>query len=730
MKKRYLLTAYMALLTGFSLFGQDNVQQNDAEISKALVTETYARANALVSKGQVEEAAAYIKDNMAKCVGLKSEGLCTAGLNFTTAYVYQQAAAQDQANSEKYESLAIQYYESVLESYPENEAAWTNLTKLKEKQQTTVSNTTIERLQAMAEKNPADRTKIFVRIGDLLSKDKNSQDRACEFYGKAYEQDPLSEKACGAIVKMYVRNDRVCSSEDSYIRDFAYGCQNKEYPDYAEALLKHETSVHFQNKKYNEALKSVMLWTDIIAQNGWLSVKKVDRLKNKLFKGEPIPNDRNAIRISKALDALKDIAASDTYNSLDHTNFWVTSSPSIYTKDNPRGVYPAGILAKILYAKGKKAYYKKDIKTAEAYWQVGSKYALDFNKPYFAVIAADMAKMYNKHPELDSDNKKFNALVVRLFRMKGDAYKGNDLRMIRRYHITLGSIYYDKGVWDGSGYTNAEFQLRNALHRRLGPIVNPELRSMLGDVYVKLNNKSQAIQVYKQAAIDYMSLDKLKDAEKFIKRININHKATMSSRQSASFSSLQKLLDWRKESANPLNKLSIKEVSVNNYVTQVKQLEEEALKNLPSKFVYEQSFKGLTDTGRLLSDDRTYDKQLLYSNALIKIDGLEQLPSPNDYRRINSIKGGLETSVDQPKTIGNTRMQKNLSPTRSNGWGQPKDDQFKHYQIPSLNQEILVPAKLFELNGTINKDLQQNQIPINQKYQLQKGKVQLKKIGG
>ncbi|MFD2562354.1 tetratricopeptide repeat protein [Aquimarina rubra] len=714
MKTKKIFSIVFAALLFTFCFGQVGSPSpiSYKESSRILIKDVNLTVEDFLAKGEIAEAAKHIKNKMSDCLELgDGSKLCEAGLNFTSGYLYQQAALKDTNNTNAYKKRALVYYEKVLAEYPDNKAAWSNFIQLIEEQG--IDPSTIAKLEGMAKKYPSIRLDIYVRIGDIYKNDNNLQ-KACDYYQKAYAEDPFSEKACGAMVALYTRYDFSCVVRNN-IRQLALDCQEIDLPNYSEELLKKELVTYFNNKKYKKALESLVLWAHVMADNNWLSSKKINRLKIKLFQRKE-SETRAENTIYSALNELQSIIEAKQIEDIGDIRFWNGYSPEIYMSGEWSKINPESVLYKVYHTKGKKAYFKGYLKDAEAFWQAGLDGVRNSDRAFYTVVASDMAQLYNNNPRLDPSDKKLNKLIIRLFNMKGAAYGDNDLRMIRKYHITLGGIFYDKKKWDGPGGANAKFQLSRAVSSRIGPIVNPKLRRMLGDVYNELNQDSNAINAYTKSVEDYLSLDLIKDADKLMGITKEKFSTAMNSNQLKKINGIQIIIDWRKETKDPNNDLLKNKVTVTDYLGKVSKAENDAKKAISEKFVKLQFFKGLSDLGAAISDDRKVDKQIVLANALERIDKVYQLSSPTDFNRIKNIKVTLEQSVAQSKRLENAQMNKKADISYRNS--QSKSG-FKTYSVTALNKEIVVPDQLFELKGILKAHYATNQFQLENKVKIE-----------
>ncbi len=690
-----------------SSFGQNQyIKKDDTNRSKAIVKSVNNKIKEFLSTGQIEEASAYIQRNMEQCKTLETKNLCVAGLNFTNGYLYQKAALQDTIRSSQFQTKAVRYYLKTLEVYPNNKAALTNLIKLNKK--LGQNRLTIRMLNMLAEKYPSYRVKYLISIGDLYSDDKNFR-MACNYYQKAYKEDPFSEEACGAMVELYTSDYLKCSTSPT-IRQFALNCQNIEFPNYSEELLRKELTLAFGKQDYRTAMESLILWANVLAENGWLDSRQVDRLFTKLFPSASHGSPKGIYTALKELSTLLKI--NEAHALMDKVQFWNNNQPVARLSRDGNSIEPNTVLLKILHKKGQQAYFKGNFKNTAVFWNAVFDSSEYYNPTLYVDVASDLAQLYHKNPTLDPTKDKFNYLISRLFEMKSRSYRNGNKRMIRKLHITLGTIFYNQemlGQKPGYRARNAKFQLEHALSENLGTIVNPKLRRMLGEIYNKQKEPVKSIDLYSLSIQDYLSLDQIKEADALGQLMKRKYRAGMNSKQLKVFTAVESIIKWRKNVKSSNNELYMNRTQVSTYLSKVTSDEKFALQSLPKKFVQVQFFKGLSDLGSRLSDTKQKDKQLIYANALEKIKDIKTLSSPLDFDRIKTIKIVLEKSVVHPKKLERTQVYKtvNNKSIKAYNTSRLKTD-FKTYKIPTLNKEIVVPNQLFELNTALQKYYQIN----------------------
>ncbi len=691
--------------------GTNDLQESDETVSKEIIREVSAKVKEYIANGQTAEASAVIQSNMVKCMALNNSKLCEAGLNFHSGYLFQQVAKQDSVNKKNYQQRAINQYEKVLDVFPDNKAALNNLIRLN----ATEGNNDVssKRVMAYIEQFPSETVHYFLLMGDLFLNEKKFE-MACEFYRKAYQKDPRSERACNAMVSLYTKYNFSCALSGN-VREFALDCKVIGLPNYSEELLRQEMTLAVKDQNFSKAVESMILWANVLTEYNWLFPEKVTEVINQMFpEGAVLSTSDN--RIKNALTELEGISQAKTAMTMGAINFWDDFGPDASVSGDWERVKPMHVLLKTYYTKGEQAYFKNEYGIAEDFWEIALEGSQNFDKAFFTTVASDLAKLYHSRPEMDPGDKKLDALVVELFNMKGAAYQANDLRMIRQYHMTLGAIYYAKKKWDGGYATNAKFQLSRAVSDRFGPIVNPKFQKMLGDVYDNLGETEKAVETYGQSVQDYLSLDRIKEAED----LHAQTKASMSlnATQTKKYEALGTIIDWRKDLMSPNNAVLKGTTQLNPYLDAVSNAETIAEANLSKNFVQLQFFKGLSDLGSQFGDSRAQEQQIIYANALNRVKDGQDLSSEQDYYRVIAVINSLSKSLEQPKQFETMQMytKGNLSyNTAESRKG------YKVYEVANLNKEIKVPSQLFTLNDRLQDDYKKTNTAGLIQYKMNKG---------
>ncbi len=720
MKAHTIIIIFLSLV----FFNHTNAQdsRNNANTkqvkdkSRQAVASIGSEINKLVAANEWSGAEAALQRGFDKCAEMGDPKLCVAGMNFNGGFLFQQMTIKRKKGTKKNQKRAIEYYEEVLRSYPDNQSAMSNLVKLQELDG--VNESTIELMEELAEIYPAKRVDYLTRIGNLYLEEKSFED-ACNYYFKAYSEDPFAEEACAGMVDLYTRHDFGCGFVKQ-LELFAYNCSEIGLPNYSEELVRKQIVNSFNQEDYSKTLNSIVLWAYILGENGWLRAKQVSSLQSKLFRKKAV-NTSNE-KINSALIELSKILQLKNGERLASIDFWDENSPSLTINEEWDKIRPVTALLKILYSKGKKAQVRKNVKVAEQYWQQALEISYEVDQPFYSFVASDIASLYHANrAKLDPNDQKMDELIKELFEKKGESYSEGDYEMIGRYHTTLGGIYYDRKTWEGRGAASALFQLKRATSKKYGYKLEPNLKRMLGDTYMAIKSWEKGIDTYQEVIEEYLSLDQIKKANNMYKRVTSRYQAHISSRSQPKWDQLANIISLRKELASKENKAITSGENIFTYLTKVSIVETEAKKSLDKKFVEMQVFKGLSDLAAQIPEERLDEQQMVYSSAFEKIADKNELCSPGDFFRIKSITTSFESKVEGSSRMNVAQMNRKAD-LKWNDTGTRTG--YKVYQISALKRQIEVPVQLYELNGLIQSDLKTGQEVRTAEYKYKQGKFE------
>ncbi len=683
------ITALLLILSYFIplTFCQDMGSAKAA--AKTFVRNSQEQLAVMIESGQMDQAEREIHAAIKACRSMADTQTCSAGIYFTAAWLYHQAVKSRGAeNRESYLDQAAKYYNQVLSLLPHNQDALSNLMEVK--QLAGSFEAQIDMLNEMMAANPDQQVIYLIRMGDLY-RSQHDLANACAAYKKAYWADFYSADACRAMVHLHTSTDFSCHLGENVVY-FGYDCQAIGLPNYAIDLFEHEISKAAQGSDHRAGERAVICWADVMAENGWLTIPRVDEMQRHYAH----TTDLAAIR--KPLSQLKQCLAADISLASRRSNFWLQKSPRIQISDNRQHISPLVVYLKIQHQQANAAYFAGRFEEAEKRWRLALESADHFHNAMYTLIAKNLAQLYLDYPGLDPLDTKFNRLVRKLFSMKGAAYSTSDKTLIREYHVTLGSIFYQREKWKGNGASNARHQLGRALSDQLGPIVNPMLRSMLAEVYQQINRPELALESFLYAVQDHLALDQFKEADELLQ----NTRSYLESQNLPKFLSrledLAFVLQLRQEWTSPQHPLLAPDASIYGYLTEMAQLDRKNFSALPSDFVKVQFFKGFTDLAMQMDSKHKAKQQILYAEALQKIRDLHILPSLTDLNRLHHIKRALEQSLEQPRHLPSMQVKQQAD------LNYPSDrlrERVITYVLPNLNREIEIPLALFKLRDAI-----------------------------
>ncbi|WP_394750913.1 tetratricopeptide repeat protein [Spongiimicrobium salis] len=701
MKKTIVCLIALLWLGLGTILGQEAVgEKTDARsMSKELIAEVNNRVKLFLEQEKVEEASLYIDQKQGKCNTLSDSIFCTAGLRFSQGYLFQQAAKKAKGAND-YKKRAGIAYEEIVKVYPKNEVVWSNLIQLYT-QKVSVAEAE-SNLKGLIKRLPNKEPWALVALGNVYRANKDLK-KACTAYRAAYGKNPALKVAYEAMVLLYTDDNYSCGLKGSNtIRALAEACNDLNLSNRAEELLRKEFISYVQKKKFEKAEESLLLWTDGLLRNEWANSREVTQLRRKVATYLQEDEGRGK-EIVQALLELERMFKSESLEGFSSTPYWSQNVPVVRIPNKEKYVFPESLFIRALLVKGKKATVKERHKEAEAFWQKAWGMASRDDLESYLEVALNLAQLYNKHPELDTGTTKFDALILELFEGKNLAYRERDLPIIRKYHIVLGSIFYTRKQWEEkathpNSYANARFQLERAVSNRFGPIINPKLRQMLGDVYVELNQKDRAFEVYTASVEDYLAIDRIQDADK------LHQKLPVSAANKNKHVLMGKIITLRSNAKDEkmMGNLS-SSPSVNSYLKEIVAIEKEASGVFSTAFVNLQMFKTLADSGNNIGAKNNTNQQILHSEALSRIQNTDKLASPNDYRRIKTISTSLEKSVENREKLDKTRVYNRTDLQHVNSRWKTKT-KTKTYTLGNLNKEILIPQQLFELNRVIKED--------------------------
>jgi tetratricopeptide (TPR) repeat protein len=667
---------------------------------KAHLREVSLRMTKAWDSDQPAEVISIVDSEIPGCSTQPDSVFCKAAIWYTGGYLFQTGFEQNDSMADNYKGIAASYYRRVLEILPENQDALSNMIRLYEHSAPDVQ--TIKLMEKLAEEYPTQRINYLLRIGDIYLQQKDPL-KANSYYEKAYEEDPWSEPACSRLVNLYVQHGLFYGvPQEKYnanaTSDFIYDCQEIGLPNFSEDVARQQViyKLNKQGLTKEELIGSLLVWIDILAENNWLEQRRMEDLRIPYFEKNSSLNAMASLG-NQILGELVDITLAKETSQVKKDGFWFNNYTTVKVPGK-EDVTTRFVLLKILNAIGEKSYFSGDLVRAEQFWQLGFETA-NFENVLFTVFGKELAQLYMGAPKLDPYGDKLKKLVGELFHGKMNSYLASNTEMIREYHTVLGVIYYDQKKFTGGQYTNAEFQLQHALDPKLGPIINPELRMMLVEVYGANKDSFNMMNENIRAIMDMLRLDRMEEAKKMIVAAEVYAHGNLKN-FNTKLGALGKIRKFRSACADADATPFENQAAVYQFLRDVKEKETQAITILEPWFVKEQNFKALSDAGQRIPNAQTEWQQQVYSQALMRIADSKELGSYEDYNRLQRIRQSLSTTLDQPGVMATERFNKEAKINyKASGPGV----EYKTFVIPSLDREIQIPQSLFQLNQAVTE---------------------------
>lgn len=651
--------------------------------------------------GQPKEVINIVDQEVPGCSTQPDSTFCKAAIWYTGGYLFQNGFEQGDSLALNYKSIAESYYKRILEVLPDNQDALSNLLALYEHGDSTLK--MIKVLDDLAKAYPRQRINYLLRIGDLYLR-QFDPGKASNYYEQAYVEDPWSEAACSRLVNLYALhgippNIPGKKTTPNSVNEFIYNCQDIGLPNFSEEMARRRIAYNIKNPSVtkDQLIGSLLIWIDILAQNNWLEERRVEDLRIPFFEKNTSSNEILKTG-NKALTELVALTMIEDASQIRKDGFWYSDYTQIRLPDR-EPVSSRSVFIKVLHAIGVKAYFNGESSKAEQFWQLGFRTA-NFENVLFTVLGKELAQLYTNDPKLDPGGQKMERLVGLLFHGKMDSYLASNNEMIREYHTVLGSIYYDQKKYSGGQYTNAEFQLYHALEPKLGPIINPELRMMLVDVYGHNKDSFNMMNENIRAIMDMLRLDRMEEADKMIDDAEKNARGNLKSFNTR-LGALSRIRKFRSACADPSSPKPFEnQKMVYQFIHEIQDKEAQAITQLDQAFVREQNFKALADLGQYVPENHPEWQQQIYSQALQRIENNKELGSIDDYHRLQRIRQSLSGSLDDPQILATERLNKEVNINyKANNQG----IEFRSFVIPSLDREIQIPQAMFQLNKTVTE---------------------------
>ncbi|HAQ18661.1 MAG TPA: hypothetical protein DCR40_05415 [Prolixibacteraceae bacterium] len=581
-----------------------------------------------------------ITSSFEKCRNMDQSSTCLLKLNFTAGYLYQMESnnSPDKQQSQLEKSLA--YYQKANQIDSTDISILNNMFLVsKSLGNTQAAFNILDKAIKVDKKN---RAKYEINKGDIYYESKNFK-RAIEYYKPAFFADLDNE---GLVWKIFYSYSQFPNQTEAFkgLYSFSGELFDRELYDFARSgfifALKNSLSVNDNEK----AELACTRWAETISRKKAVAGNYADELPD--IKTWPSV-------CNKELQMLL-----NSFKNVENLRWWTAN------------YYRRHITATILLRMESSSLLDGNVKNAVRMLETALRIAPEFYehdrdpmlKIYFPVkmdISIELARLYNRYPELDLNHTKFDQLIFDLFNEKSEHYLQNDLESIQKSHTMLGMIYADRNVWKSSwGPANAIFQLEHAISiqkkietknpEKFKPI--PALYQMLAKGYKQMNQPEMEYRALIDAAAGYLDIDNLSTAD------SILQKAKNIPPQDVEYYQKYKELGLIKTI-----RLDIRNGNYDFKNNDAKSLEKNLSGNdlfkmtnskIDNSFLNRQKFKILADMGSKFSElNPNYKYPLFEIKALDYINKEKALGNYQDINRLNQIEGKFIKNLDNKDGI-------------------------------------------------------------------------------
>jgi len=464
------------------------------------------------------------------------------------------------------------------------------------------------------------------------------------------------------------------------------------------------------------AEKALVNWADIGSSSGWISEESLQSLLSK------VKWTSGAVEELSALVSKPEIETR-------HFDWWVSNRNRRHVAASVLKVIGSDHLSKARPHRAAHIYEQALIIAPHV-----AEYARMELRPIMSMqINVELASLYYRYREIDPDGRKFKDLERKLFDEKAMHYAERDLESIHRSHTILGLIYAERGQWTSSWRpANAIFQLEHALGtakklesndiRNFKPL--PHLLRHLAEGYKAINKNKEAYATYFEAALGYLDLDSLKQAEgSFKDAICLFSEGGIS--RAPNEKSIKRIIDVRKQ-IDLITADHFRPESA-DYIRTTKQIEKlftSTSLGLDPSYIKRQYFKVLSDLGDKANQFGAIREALYFhTTALEVIKDEKVLSSMDDVVRLDKIKNTVIRNIEIDDSEKIISMEPNLENNPNYAGGE-----FWWLNIPSESQPIQIGASSdFLFAGKIiNRICKEPTLSaLDFKASVQKGKVTL-----
>jgi len=560
--------------------------------------EVAAAASTLQTEGKWTDAQRTLETGVADC-GTGGPGrTCRVFLNHTLAFLAERQGSAP---------TALEYYQRVLADAPNSGPARNNMGLLYQRQGDLSKAESAFR--TAIETDPTGSSGYRVRLGDLYYA-QNKWSDAWAAYAKAAEEAPEPDLARRRLIE--------CWRKWKGGGDLLTLARTWEESSPTVAIMAYQAVAESSAK---DELSTLLRIADVLARQEALSPRDLD--ENLL---SPRPPEAEELRAF----------VSDPGQVPKESSWWLSAELQKH------------VLARTALASGRRELLQGQTKSAASYWQVGVKLSPRYER--YAMKDVDalgiprldlesaLATLYFQHPDLDPGGEKQSALIEDLFGGKMIAIRAADQAAILRYHMVLGLIYADRGVWTKGGYRSAFFQLEAAVQtadrlRQYFGVQQPlgELKSLLAEAYA--SNPESSRRWSMEAAKAYLDSDDLDRAEEALHRANDSHPTEAQRKQ---LRVLGEILATRRDPVKKDRWMDSTDLP------------------LPPDFLGRQRFKVRSDRAAGLGREEAAEQAAL---ALTEaIDGKVALIGTADLLRLKNVRAIVARRLDVP--VQATRVQR------------------------------------------------------------------------
>ena len=563
-------------------------------------------------------------------------------LTFSLGYLFYKKAERFFESREEDLEQTMNFYRQSLEYLPKNIQIMKNLILALKKAEKW--NEATQFLHKAAEIDKDNRITYFMEIGDIY-REKNEYKNALKYFQKCVDIEPKNLGTHWKLLSTYreLGKDKIKDLYDYCIK-LKYLNLNELAKNGFEMFM--DLSCDEEERKAEEAL---IHWAEIGASQGWIGIESLQVLPKKWM--APAVKELNVL-------------VGDSSIEIFQLKWW--------TRNLPRRHVAAYVLRSIgtryLTGMGPEQANKNPVFAARAYEKALEiapelqEYQYSRLRPILPMaIAVELASLYHRHRMTDPDGTKFRKLERELFNDKSYHYAERDLESILRSHTILGLIYAERGVWQSNWEpANGIFQLQHAVDtsrklyesdpKKYHPL--PHLKKLLADGYKMANRDRDANKYYIEAAIGYLELDSLRDAEGALVSAE-----SVPVRNLDLFRNVRKVWDARKEiielhadNFNPDFQAYVRKQGLFAWVFSPEDL------GLSSSFMNRQRFKALADIGSRATGLKLGREALrFHTSALRSIEGEHVFSSMEDLVRMDKIKSTVLRSIqveNAEKSVG------------------------------------------------------------------------------